>query len=150
MHGSDARTFGSLLDAWLRDGKQGRAATTLDGYRTNIESIIRPALGSKLLHRLTAKDLDAFYARLIRAGTTPAMVIHHHRVISAALRQAEQWGMVPVSVARNATPPRVPVKPLTDPSARESPSAHRRRRGVPDPGDGHRDHRGGLDRHEAG
>ena len=43
------------------------------------------------------------------------MVMHHHRVISAALRQAERWGMVPASVARNATPPRVPVKPLTIP-----------------------------------
>ena len=114
-HGSRSGTFGQLLDAWLKDGRQGRAETTLDGYRINIDSVIRPALGSMLLSKLTARDLDTFYAKLIRAGTSPAMVVHHHRVISAALRQAERWGMVPVSVARNATPPRVPVRSLTIP-----------------------------------
>ena len=115
LHGRNSGTFGAILDDWLRDGRQGRAATTLDGYRTNIESTIRPALGAIMLDKLTAKDLDAFYADLIRDGTSPAMVMHHHRVISAALRQAEKWGSVPASVARNATPPRVPVKALTIP-----------------------------------
>jgi len=115
QHGHNAGTFGALLDEWLRDGKQGRAATTIDGYRTNIESTIRPALGTMMLDKLKAKDLDAFYADLIRSGTSAAMVMHHHRVISAALRQAEKWEMVPVSVARNASPPRVPVKALTIP-----------------------------------
>jgi integrase len=114
-HGASAGTFGSLMDAWLRDGKQGRAVTTLEGYRVNIESVIRPALGSKMLDKLSTKDLDTFYARLSRAGTSPAMVMHHHRVISAALRQAEKWEMVPLSVARNASPGRVPVKGLTIP-----------------------------------
>jgi integrase len=114
-HGSTAGTFGQLLDAWLKDGRQGRATTTLDGYRINIESTIRPALGSIMLNKLTARDLDAFYGRLIAEGTTPAMVMHHHRVISAALRQAEKWLSVPLSVARNASPPRVPAKPMIVP-----------------------------------
>ena len=114
-HGSTSGTFGQLLDAWLKDGRQGRATTTLDGYRINIESTIRPALGPIMLSKLTARDLDAFYGRLIADGTSPAMVMHHHRVISAALRQAEKWGTVPASVARNATPPRVPKKPMLVP-----------------------------------
>src|SRR5664280_2505584 len=114
-HGSNAGTFGQLLDLWLRDGKQGRAPATLDGYRINIESTIRPALGSILLPKLTARHLDAFYARLIKEGTSPAMVMHHHRVISAALRQGEKWDMVPASAARNASPPTVPTHALTVP-----------------------------------
>ena len=116
LHGSDGgKSFGSLLDAWLRDGRQGRAATTLNGYRVNIESTILPALGSIQLDKLTARDLDAFYARLMAEGTSPAMIMHHHRVNSAALRQAEKWGMAPGSVARNATPPRVPQTALMVP-----------------------------------
>jgi integrase len=114
-HGSNAGTFGQLLDIWLRDGKQGRAPATLDGYRINIESTIRPALGSILLDKLTARHLDCFYARLIKEGTSPAMVMHHHRVISAALRQGEKWDMVPASAARNASPPTVPTHVLTVP-----------------------------------
>ncbi len=68
-----------------------------------------------MLTKLTARDLDAFYGRLIAEGTSPAMVMHHHRVIDAALRQAEKWGTVPVSVARNASPPRVPKRPMIVP-----------------------------------
>ncbi|MBF6557019.1 MAG: site-specific integrase [Acidimicrobiales bacterium] len=111
-HGSRSGTFGELLDAWLRDGKQGRSPSTLAGYRIKIETAIRPALGSVLLEKLTARDLDRWYARLLAGGTSPAMVMHYHRVISAALRQAEKWQMVPVSVARNASPPTVPA-PVT-------------------------------------
>ena len=114
-HGSTSGTFGQLLDAWLKDGRQGRATTTIDGYKINIETKIRPALGSIMLTKLTARDLDAFYGGLIAEGTSPAMVMHHHRVISAALRQAEKWGTVPASVARNATPPRVPKRPMVVP-----------------------------------
>ena len=43
-HGLNAGTFGALLDDW--DGKQGRATTNFGGYRTNIESTIRPENGS--------------------------------------------------------------------------------------------------------
>ena len=114
-HGSNEGTFGSLLDAWLRDGKQGRSPSTLAGYRIKIDSVIRPELGTVELSRLTARDLDVFYGRLIKAGKSPAMVMHYHRIISAALRQAEKWGMVTLSVARNATPPTVPTKALTIP-----------------------------------
>ena len=116
QHGASGRgTFGELLDAWLRDGKQGRAESTMASYRSHIESAIRPALGPIPLAKLTARDLDRFYAKLTKDGVSPAMIMHHHRVVSAALRQGEKWGMVPGSVARNATPPRVPVKPLTIP-----------------------------------
>jgi integrase len=108
-------TFGALLDAWLRDGKQGRAETTMHGYRIKIETVIRPALGSIPLDKLSTLDLDRFYRKLLDEGTSPAMVMHHHRVISAALRQGEKWGMVAASPARNASPPRVPAKPMVTP-----------------------------------
>jgi integrase len=114
-HGARTDTFGALLDAWMDDGKQDRSPSTMAGYRIKIDSAIRPALGSVRLEKLTSRDLDRWYARLLAGGTSPAMVMHYHRVISAALRQAEKWGMVPASVARNASPPTVPVKALVIP-----------------------------------
>ncbi|MGA8724129.1 MAG: site-specific integrase [Acidimicrobiales bacterium] len=114
-HGTTGGTFGSLLDEWLLNGKQGRAERTLAGYRQKIETDIRPALGAKRLDKLTAKDLDRFYADLLRAGKSPAMVMAYHRIITAALNQAEKWEMVPANVARKATPPSVPVKPMVVP-----------------------------------
>ena len=61
-------TFGALLDAWLVDRKQ-RAPTAINGHKINIESTIRPALGSIPLNKLTSRDLDGFYKRLLAEGT---------------------------------------------------------------------------------
>ena len=54
-HGVRSGTVGSLLDAWITDGKQGRAERTLAAYRQKIDYAIRPALGSILLEKLTAR-----------------------------------------------------------------------------------------------
>jgi len=112
-HGGVAGTFGSLLDEGLVTGE--RSPTTVDGYRKKIESIIRPALGQLPLEKITARTLDAFYGRLLEGGTTPATLMHHHSIISAALHQAERWGWVVRNEARLASPPQVPKKGLTVP-----------------------------------
>lgn len=115
-HGGTAGTFGSLLDDWLVAGERnGRSPSTIAGYRKKIESTIRPALGSLPLHKVTTHTLDSFYGELIAGGTTPATVMHHHRIISAALHQAERWGWVDRNVPRLAQPPSVPRKELTVP-----------------------------------
>ena len=58
LHGRNSGTIGALLDDWLRDGRQGRAATTLDGYRTNIESTIRHAATFPSVVLAFALDLE--------------------------------------------------------------------------------------------
>ncbi len=93
--------------------KVGQRPPSTDTERTSNRRSVLPSVRS----RWTS------WERRIWTPSTPTSPVrndpgnghHHHRVISAALRQAEKWGMVPVSVARNATPPRVPVKALTIP-----------------------------------
>jgi integrase len=115
-HGGTSGTFGSLLDDWLTHGGQlGRSPTTLDGYRKKIERTIRPALGSVQLEKITAHTLDAFYGQLLDQGTKPATVLHHHRIISAALATAERWGWVDRNVANLARPPAARHKAVTAP-----------------------------------
>jgi integrase len=109
-------TFGELLDEWMTNRKKrGRAVTTLNGYRVNIEATIRPALGSVELAKLTQRDLDSFYDGLLDNGVTPATIMHHHRIISAALTQAEKWDYVVTNVARKASPPEVRKKEIKSP-----------------------------------
>jgi integrase len=105
----EASTFGHLLDEWLALGRsRGRSPSTIDGYEKKISSTIRPELGAIPLEELTAKTLDAFYGRLIDEGTSPATLMHHHRIISAALAQAVKWDAVTFNAAQRASPPPVP------------------------------------------
>jgi integrase len=113
-------SFGALLDRWLAHGRRrGRSPNTIAGYEKKVDSVIRPQLGSIAVADITSETLDAFYDRLIDSGTTPATVMHYHRIISAALMQARKWKLVPSNAAQDATPPPVPKMTLTVPSSEQ-------------------------------
>jgi integrase len=111
-------TFSSLLDEWLDHGeKVGKwAPKTAAEYRRKIDKVIRPALGHFQLKTLSAKHLDALYAARMAEGSAPQTVLQYHRIISAALNQAEKWNYVPRNVARMATPPSASRPTLNAPS----------------------------------
>jgi integrase len=114
-HGGTS-TFGTLLDEWTAHGERmGRSPKTLYEYRRKIDKRIRPALGAKGLDKLTAHDLDRFYAAQLATGLGERSVHHLHRMISAALRQGRKWGMVK-NVADDATPPTPQKTELSVPS----------------------------------
>ena len=111
-----ADTVGSLLAMWLEhQSKRGRSATTLREYRRLVASKDLSELSTTPLDTLTAHDLDRLYDKLTARGLRPTSVRRVHALISAALRQAERWGMVEQSVARRATPPPVHLKQVTAP-----------------------------------
>ena len=89
---------------------------TLREYRRKIDKQICPALGARRLDKLTAHDLDRFYATQLGTGLTERTVHHLHRIISAALRQGRKWGWVTSNVADDATPPTPRKTELTVPS----------------------------------
>jgi integrase len=63
-HRGTKATVGFLLDRWLEHLERlGRSPKTLEGYRSLADSAIRPDLGKIELAKLTAADLDGFYAR---------------------------------------------------------------------------------------
>jgi len=100
-------TVGQLLDEWLKHIEEDRSPTTLREYRRLTEKLVRPEFGDIELHALTAYDLDSFYGRL-RTRERPlssASVRRVHALLAAALHQAEKWGWVDRSVARQASPP---------------------------------------------
>ena len=104
--GGSAATFGVLLDEWTAHGERmGWSPKTLHEYRRKIDKQIRPALGAKRLDKLTAHDLDRFYAAQLGTGLAERTVHHLHRIISAALRQGRRWGWVTSNVADDATAP---------------------------------------------
>ena len=70
-----AEPLGELVDLWI----ERRAASdkpispdTVEDYRSLIAKKIKPALGSKRLHTVNARVLDAFYDDLRRYGNAKA------------------------------------------------------------------------------
>ena len=99
-------TVADYAQPWL-DGlaNQARKATTLRGYRSMLRAHVLPALGSTPLKTLTATDLDALYASLLRGKLAMTTVHHVHAVISKMLHDAERKGLVTRNVARMANAP---------------------------------------------
>jgi integrase len=73
--GTRLKTLGELVDLWI----ERRAASdkpispdTVEDYRSLIAKKIKPALGSKRLHTINARVLDAFYDDLRHYGNAKA------------------------------------------------------------------------------
>lgn len=115
--GTAALTFGGLLDAWFAHAEPNLAPWTVRGYRSKIETHIRPALGDVKLRQLTTARLDAFYRALLKqgkrakkgktAGLSPQSVRHCHTIIHRACEQARRWGWLDRNPAELAEPPSV-------------------------------------------
>lgn len=105
------------LDGWLTAQEAIRKPGTVAAYRAKADRYIVPRLGGTPLRALSAPQLDAFYAQLIRSGgqggkpLAPATVAVVHAVVSKSLGDAVRKGMLTVNPATNATVPTRPAHP---------------------------------------
>jgi integrase len=102
---ADASTaLGDFLDRWLDQLAPLRSPTTIRGYRTKVKRL-KARLGNVTLAKLTPQQLDRAYVDWLTGGLSPTSVHHCHAVLSAALNQAVNWGIVPYAVTDRASPP---------------------------------------------
>lgn len=93
-------TLSTLLDEWIAHGEtRGRSPNTLHGYRSKAARIKAGPLGNIEATKLSTRDLDRWYDALLAGGMSAATVMHHHRVVRAALNQAKRWKYIPVNPA---------------------------------------------------
>ena len=111
-HPADVRRI--LADDWLPAVEVTLKASTAKLYDTLVDAYVVPSLGQVKLQRLTASDLNRFYAEMLEdgkrrgdGGLSPASVRNVHRVIHRALRDAVRWDRVAKNVAAYADPPHV-------------------------------------------
>jgi len=112
-------TFGELLDLWLAHIEPDRSPTTMRKYRDIADRVVRPELGKIKLKVLSARQLDALYAKLTKKGNKASTVRRVHALIAAALHQAERWDMIDNNVTRRASPPPVHQEQIRAPSPKE-------------------------------
>lgn len=118
LHGTIA-TGALTLETWLRHWHAevvsvNEAPSTVQSYRSIIETQLIPTIGKRRLDRLTPEHVrqmhKALRARVTRRGTPLAesSVLKAHNVLSSALGQALADGKVMRNVARIADKPSLP------------------------------------------
>lgn len=113
-------SLAELLEKWMAHLEvQGRAPATLVRYRSAIAANIVPALGHIDVVKLSASDLDAFYASLLARGLKPLSVRKCHAILSASLRQAVRWGWIERSPVDRASPPSARSREIVPPTIAE-------------------------------
>jgi hypothetical protein len=114
---SGAITFGRYLtEQYLPQVRDNLSPETYRNHASRVNRRIIADLGHVQLAKLTALHLDRAYRQWRKDGLAASTVRAQHMIISAALTQAYQWGMVPRSVAPLATLPPVEQREPTLPS----------------------------------
>ena len=80
--------------------------TTMRSYRQMIAHAVRE-LGDIALDKLTAIDIQDFYAKLLRLGKSHGTARYAGQVLHTALADAERWNLIPDNPARHT---KVPVQ----------------------------------------
>ncbi len=122
-------TLGEWLDRWLTEYKEGTIRHgTLQGYRSVIETQIKPSLGNKQVSLVTAQDVQKFYKKLKENGRVrehPQMgtqlsdttVNRVHAILHQAMEDAVHAHVIARNPTIGATVPKAchaPKRVLTD------------------------------------
>ncbi len=109
-------TMAEYMERWLEHVGSRVRPRTLERYVDIVRLHIVPALGNIPLAKLRPLHIQTFYDRCLaserqgRRRLSPRTILHIHRVLSQALRQAVRWQLLPSNPAQAAQPPR-PASP---------------------------------------
>ncbi len=106
VFGSPRERFGPYLTDWLERQKSRIATNTYVWYRTIVDQVRRDALGTIPLARLTPRAMEHYYSRRLDSGLSGTTVLHHHRLLHKALRDAERQDLILKNPAATAQPPK--------------------------------------------
>jgi integrase len=115
LHGGTNATVGELLEQFMLTATL--APTTRQNWEYVIARHLVPAIGDRILWRLTARDCDGLYAAMLAKGVGPSRVSCTHVVLHRAVAQAVRWGWIPHNPVVAATRPVVPRVTITPPDA---------------------------------
>ena len=110
-------TTGEYLEKWLADSVRDTVrARTYERYESLVRVHIVPTLGRTKLKSLTPAHVRGFYREKLDSGLAPRTILHIHRTLSKALKQAVLDGLIPRNAAASVKPPsprREEIQPLS-------------------------------------
>jgi integrase len=98
-------TAEDFLEEWLTSIAHAVRPRTLRRYEEYVRLHAIPAFGETALSKLSPRDVQALYTLKITDGLAPLSVLHLHRVLHRAFRQAQRWGLVEQNVVEFVDPP---------------------------------------------
>jgi integrase len=123
---------GEFLMRWLENtAREKVGATTHLRYQQIIDKQIAPYIGGLLLTKLSALDVEDFYAEMKRKGVPPASRRQAALVLTTALRHAVRLGMIPSAPTAGVAKPKLAereMRVLTDEEVKVFLAAARRSR----------------------
>lgn len=114
-------TVGEFLEQWLEShARRAVSAKTFERYAEIARKHLIPALGAHRLVDLRPLHVQTCYGEALvsgrrdgRGGLSAQTVVHHHRVLKQALKQAVRWQLLARNPADAVDPPRAqPTQPL--------------------------------------
>lgn len=115
-------TIAEYLDKWLEDyAKLNVSPKTFERYASIVKKHLVPEFGSMQLVKLQPLHIQSAYSTWLKGGRqdgregelSAQTVLHHHRVLSEALKQAVRWQLVARNVADAVEPPRPAHREMT-------------------------------------
>ncbi len=101
------QTVEEYLARWLADSVRDTVRLrTYERYESIVRVHLVPAIGSDKLKTLTPAHVRGLYRSKLDSGLAPRTVLHIHRTLSKALKQAHDDGLIPRNVAGPVKPPR--------------------------------------------
>jgi integrase len=99
-------TVAEYLERWLESREKKVKRSTVEGYRLLIRAHIVPVIGSVPLSKLNPLHVEKVQAVVRGKGLSETSVLHVHRCLFAALRQAVKWQLVARNVAEAVEAPK--------------------------------------------
>jgi integrase len=93
-------TFAQWVDNWLALKERTTEAQSVERYAAALRPHAVPVLGSKVLQKITATDLDRLFGSL--EGFAPRTVAYVHKVVKACLATAVKKGLLVTNPADRA------------------------------------------------
>ena len=101
------QTVQEYLTRWLSNSVRDTVRQrTYERYESIVRVHLAPAIGKVKLKALTPDHVRGLYRKKLDGGLAPRTVLHIHRTLSKALKQATDDGLIPRNAAAPVKPPR--------------------------------------------
>jgi integrase len=109
---ADRLTVAEYLQTWLASIKPRVATHTYISYEQHYRNTITPYLGGVKLTKLTALNVEQFYASLAESGRSPCVQRKAAVTLTAALSRAVKLKLIPHNPARGVDKPKYTPKEM--------------------------------------
>lgn len=110
-------TFAEYSVRWLESKRKQVRPKTIERYSDLMRLHMVPVIGGIQLLKLKPLHLEKVYEEASARGLSAQSVLHLHRVLFTALKQAVAWQLIPRNIAEAVTPPRPEHREVEHPSS---------------------------------